>query len=187
MIINTNTHITNFYFDLSRNAFYNGIPNDIKEEKLVLSTSTSFFIRQSIEYKIKRILGIDYILINDKPDKRSVEKYFKAIENNMSFYTTKNFNFEIIKKIHSWTHTYIHGGYRPEPWKTETALFYLNELFFSGKTSRKKSFSLYAGIELKESELESLKSNTESTIKSLDNSETSVKWAWPPEVAIIKD
>ena len=73
---NTNSHITNFYFDLARNIFWNGIPSDHQEERLVLATTTPFIIRQSIEYKIKRILGIDYILVNEKPDIRSTEKFF---------------------------------------------------------------------------------------------------------------
>ena len=76
LLINTNSHISNFYYDLSTNLFWSGIPSQHQEERLALASSTPFIIRQSIEYKIKRILGIDYILINGNIDNRITEKCF---------------------------------------------------------------------------------------------------------------
>lgn len=96
---NTNTHISNFYYELAQNIFYNGKPGTHEEEYFTLSSSTPFIIRQSIEYKIKRVLGIDYILLDGKPDIRSMKKYFKAIEANKNYYTVK-FDFDILKTIH---------------------------------------------------------------------------------------
>jgi hypothetical protein len=186
LLFNSNSHITNFYNDLSNNIFWHGIPGKNPEERLALATSTPFIIRQSIEYKIKRILGIDYVLINGKPDNRLVEKCFKAIDNNMEFYRTNNFDFKVIKLIHAWSHYYIHGGYRPAPWRTETAINYLDNLFYSGETSNKRLLSLYAGIEVKEENLEKLKQRTEGTIKNDSISDIKIKWLKQPEIAIIK-
>ncbi len=185
LLINTNSHTTNFYYDLSVNVFWNGMPGDHPEEQLVLSTSTPFIIRQSIEYKIKRILGIDYILIDDNPDKRSMKKFFGAIRNNKEFYQIRNFNFDTIEGIHSWTNLYVHGGYRPESWQTETALNYLKPLFYSGETSQKRSYSRYAGVEVKESDLVDLKRNTDRRIKKGVKGEVYIKWLRTPEVAVL--
>jgi hypothetical protein len=185
LILNTNTHISNFYFDLLSNTFLNGNIGEHPEEKLVLGTSTTFFIRQAIEYKIKRVLGIEYILLDGKPDIRSMDKFLKAIESNKIYYKVK-FDFDILKTIYSWTHTYIHGGYRPEPWKTETAINYLSLIYYNGETSNVNSYSLYAGIEVNSSELASLKINTEETLTNEAGlKKLFISWLSKPEVAIV--
>lgn len=186
LLINTNSHISNFYFDLSSNVFWNGMPSKHPEERLVLASSTPFIIRQSIEYKIKRILGIDYFLIDGKQDIRTAEKCFHAIDSNKPFYKTKGFDFKIVKQIYSWTNYYVHGGYRPEPWRTETANNYLKGLFYAGVTSVKYSLSLYAGIEVLESDLDKLRTNTEKNIKNGVQGKVDIEWLTQPEVAIIK-
>ena len=185
LLRNTNRHITNFYQDLSKNIFWNGIPGNHPEERLVLATSTPFIIRQSIEYKIKRILGIDNILINGRSDIRSMEKCFRAIENNTNFYKVKDFDFRTVKLIHSWTHYYVHSGYRPEPWRTETAIHYLNNFFYSGQTSQSNSYSLYAAVEVNEADLEELNRKTEESIKKDAHGDICIRWLSKPEVAVI--
>lgn len=180
---NTNTHISNFYYDLAYNSFWNGLPSEHPEERLALSTSTPFTIRQAIEYKVKRILAIDYLTKNKKPFNRTPELCFKILDKCSEILTLNNFTFEIIKNIYSWTHTYIHGGYRAEPWKTESALDYLNKVYYSGETSINNSFSIYAGIEIRESDLPELKLTTERVCKEND---LEIKWLTQNEVAILK-
>ena len=187
LLANTNSHITNLYFKLAMNVFWHGAPGEHPEEQAVLSSSTPFFIRQCIEYKIRRILGVDYWLVDGKPDIRSVSKCFKAIDNNKIFYKTKSIDFEEVERIHSWTNIYIHGGYRPEPWRTETAITYLTELFYSGQTSINNSFSAYAGIEVLEKDLPTIKENTEKSIKDQCKGNVEIRWINMPEVAVIKN
>lgn len=91
-----------------------------------------------------------------------------------------------MKQIYSWTNYYIHGGYRPEPWRTETANNYLNFFFYSGATSIKSSLSLYAGIEVLESDMDKLRKNTEKNIKKGVQGVVHIDWLFNPEVAIIK-
>jgi|TARA_B110000238_G_C16028402_1_gene396304 hypothetical protein len=185
MIMNTNTHISNFYNTLSFNVFWSGKPGEHLEENLALASSTPFIIRQSIEYKIKRILGIDYLLINEKPDIRTTERCFKAIENNEIYYKTKGINFPIIKLIYSWSNTYIHGGYRPNPWQTENAINYVKKLFYVGETSKVNSFSIYASVEVLKEDLTTIKKLTEKSIKKDIKGKLEIKWLNKPELAII--
>jgi hypothetical protein len=187
LVGNTNSHITNFYYGLAQNIFYNGKPGTHEEEYFSLSSSTPFIIRQSIEYKIKRILGIDYIELFGKPHKTLANIYFKALRNNNKFYKTRNFDFEIVEKIHSWTHLYIHGGYRANPWLTETALYYLQGLFYSGKTSQSSSLSLYAGVEIVEIDLQELLKITQDFIKNEIGQDANIIWLIRPEVAYLKN
>lgn len=187
LVGNTNAHITNFYFQLLSNTFWTGNVGQHPEEKKVLSSSSPFLIRQAIEYKIKRVLGIDYIMLNSKPDNKMMDKCFKAIESNKDkgYYSTK-FEFDILKKIYRWTHVYIHGGYRPEPWKTETAINYLSLFFYSGLTTDSNLFSLYAAVEVKATDIESLKANTVKIIEQEAASNTlKIVWTINPEIAIV--
>lgn len=184
---NTNSHISNFYYDLAQNIFYNGKPGKHEEEYLTLSSSTPFIIRQSIEYKIKRILGIDYIEISGKPHKTLANVYFRALKNNKSFYKTRKFDFETIELIHSWTHFFIHGGYRARPWAIESALAYLNEFFYSGITSQKTSLSLYAGIEIFESDLSEIIQRTQNFLKKEISQDANIIWLSRPELAYMKN
>ncbi|MGD8780941.1 MAG: hypothetical protein PVH88_18490 [Ignavibacteria bacterium] len=161
LIINTNTHITNFYYDLAQNIFWNGKPGFHDEEHRVLNTSTPFFIRQAIEYKIKRILGINLIYENGKVQRTRAKVYFDAFKKNIKYYKVCTLDIHLIEKIHNWSHNSIHGGYRPEPWIIETALYLLKDFFHSGKTKIANSHSLHAALEVYESDLEKLRLNTE--------------------------
>jgi hypothetical protein len=187
LIVNTNTHISNFYYDLAQNVFYNGKPGAHEEEYFSLSSSTPFIIRQSIEYKIKRVLGIEYIELSGKPHKTLANVYFKAIRNNNLFYRTRKFDFETIEKIHSWTHLHIHSGYRAKPWVTETALNYLKEFFYSGITSQATSFSLFAGVEIVETDLQDLIKQTEDSIKNELGQDAVIIWRTKPELAYLRN
>ncbi|QHT71175.1 hypothetical protein GXP67_33250 [Rhodocytophaga rosea] len=186
LILNTNIHPSNFYNELSKNIFWNGKPGIHGGEKIVLASSAPFIVRQSIEYKIKRILGIDYLLVNNKPDIRTTERCFNTLEKNRRFYRTKDFDFQVIKQIHSWTNYYIHGGYRPEPWRIETAINYLDNLFFSGNTSNDAYITSYAGVEIFEDDLINLRENTEKSLKEGLTGDVKIKWIRVPEVAMIK-
>jgi len=186
MVLNTNTHITNFYQDLSYNSFWHGKPGNHLEQNLVLSSSTPFIIRQTIEYKIMRILGINYYLVNGKPDIKFMSKLFKTLEINKTYLTTK-IDFDFLKKIHSWSSKYIHGGYRPYPWQTETALNYLQDLFYSGQTSNPNNYSLYAGVEIENENLQKFTLNIKKSLKESykPNDDLKVFWLDKPEVAIV--
>ena len=181
LVVNTNTHITNFYFDLSQNIFKEGAPGEHPEEKFVLSTTTPFFIRQSIEYKVKRCLGIDFWLKNGSSDIRSTETCFEIIK-KIDFFKTDNIDFDIVKHIYSWTNLYIHGGYRAEPWRTETAINYLSSLFNQAENS------LFAGIKVFKSDVPRIKEIAEKHIRfKNDQNEIYIRWRNKPEVAIIPD
>lgn len=182
---NINNHITNFYFNLAKSIFFQGAPGTHNEESLVLATSTPFIIRQCIEYKIKRILGIDHITRKGSPDETNAPFYFNALQNNKDYYKTKNIDFEIIAKIHSWTNLYIHGGFRARPWITETALNYLKRLFFEGLTTNSNSDSLYSGIEVDRNMRKSLKHHTSEYIERKLGSDYQIVWLQQPEVAFV--
>ena len=133
LVGNTNTHISNFYHSLAKNTYFYGRPGDHAEEALVLGTSTPFLIRQSIEYKIKRILGIKSIKIDGKDDFNAMTKYWLLVKSNLAFYDMRNFDFKLVEFIYKWCHRYVHGGLRAFNWQTECAIDYLAKVFDSGQ------------------------------------------------------
>lgn len=187
LIGNTNSHLSNFYFELANNVFWLGKPNDRKEEKLVLSTSTPFVIRQSIEYKLKRALGIQYILKEGKLDKTKTSTYFDVFKSCQQYYRLRNLDLEIIETIHSWSHFYVHSGQRAEPWRTETALYYIGKLNYKGPTSDSSLLSTYASIEIDQINVEKARKQAEEKIKELNGEDTEIIWDSHPEVAVINE
>jgi hypothetical protein len=181
LLFNTNSHITNFYFDLSKNIFFTGEPGMHLEEHLVLSTSAPFFIRQCIEYRIKEILGIESVIMNNIIDIRVMDKCFVVLKGNSSLYKSIKFDIAIIKNIYKWSHEYIHGGFRPILWKTETALEYLKLLFYEIKTPN--SFSMYGAVEANKSNKNAIKKSTEEGFKKLISGEFTINWSSEPKIA----
>ncbi|MEZ5069890.1 MAG: hypothetical protein R2751_02710 [Bacteroidales bacterium] len=178
--------LSRFYFELADNIFWTGKPSDHKEEKLVLATSTPFVIRQSIEYKLKRVLGIQYILNKGKLDKTSTSIYFDGFKSCQKYYRLRNIELEIIETIHSWSHFYVHSGLRAEPWRTETALFYASRLNYIGPTLDSSLLSVYASFEINEEDIEEAKRLAEAKIKEEIGDEIEIVWDSHPEVAVIK-
>lgn len=187
LVGSTNTHTSNFYYSLARNVFYHGKPGGNQEEQQTLSSATPFIIRQSIEYKIKRILGIDFIAISGRPHQTAAKLYFKFLRRNSAYFNTRGFDFETIELIHNWTHLFIHGGYRAAPWVTESALHYLNEFFYSGATSDVSRLTKFASVEIKASDLPALKQQIQAVVAECLGSEAQIVWLSRLEVAILKD
>lgn len=106
------------------------------------------------------------------------------MKENKQIIRTRSFDFNLIEKIYSWTNTYIHGGYRPYPWKTETALNYLSNLFYNGETTQMNYYSIYAGVEILESDIPIFKKRVEESLKSYSE-DVQIKWLEDIEVAII--
>lgn len=178
LLFNSNTHVTNFYYELSKNIFFRGEPGEHQVEHLVLNTSTPFVIRQCIEYRIKEILGVEPVLVNNIYDIRIIEKCFKVLKGNSHLYKSIKFDISIVRCIYKWTHEYIHGGFRSVPWKTETALKYLGLLFYETKTPT--SFSMYGAVEADKINKDALKKNTEEEFRKLISGDFSINWHAEP-------
>ncbi|CRF35340.1 hypothetical protein BRSU_2589 [Brachyspira suanatina] len=111
-----------------------------------------FLIRQSIELKLKNILGIDYIINSDngKLIKIPGDKLLNFVFNNENIKVPNTLEIEIIKKIHNWTQIFIHGGFVINIWQIHIAHIVLND-FFSPNTysdTEKKIFSIYGSVKM---------------------------------------
>ncbi|NMC98303.1 MAG: hypothetical protein GYA62_01085 [Bacteroidales bacterium] len=103
-----------------------------------------FLIRQSIELKIKNCLGIDVILdSHGYMKKMTADKLIDFVYKNEHI-KIPEIGKSIIKKIHSWTQFFIHGGFILNVWQIDIAQEIIRPLFMHGETQ--KTISIYGSI-----------------------------------------
>ena len=116
---------------VARGLFYNSL---LKENSLPYKESqgmVGMVIRQSIEVKTKRLLGIYEIKKLKAKSFYSFKKLFDFIEINKSDIIYDPIDFEILKQVYSWSCTYIHNAELGYIWQNEIALSYLLRSFFA--------------------------------------------------------
>jgi hypothetical protein len=90
-----------------------------------------FLIRQSIELKIKNALDINFIVDrNGRMLKIPGDKLMGFFFKNKNI-ELQNIKKSIIRKIHSWTQYFVHGGYVLNIWQIDIAHSLIKPLFFS--------------------------------------------------------
>lgn len=120
--------------------------------QFIRQPTAAFLLRQAIELRIKNCLGI-YVIYDKSgmPAKITPDTFIDFIyDNNKIIFPIKK---SILKKIHSWTNYYIHGGILPELWKIELAQCLLGDLF-SGGEKPGVGFSLYGSIQIEKTYFE---------------------------------
>ncbi|TYT75682.1 hypothetical protein [Desulfobotulus mexicanus] len=122
----------------------------ITNQRVSIATSI-FLIRQALEVKLFCALGIDNIQNTDgsivklTPD-RLVDFYFNHSENIIM---PKTITKSVIKKIHSWTHNYIHTGILINHWLIDFALELLSPLMGLKVDEEAERFHINGGISIK--------------------------------------
>jgi hypothetical protein len=91
------------------------------------------YIRQSIEIRTKRILGIYtiYPVRGHKP--YDFKKLFDFFDANTTDIEYNQMNFDIMRKIYWWACRYVHNGEVSYLWQTESAFHYLSPFFAIGE------------------------------------------------------
>ncbi len=143
-LININNVISNIY-----NLQYN---INVEDENLLFIMSI-FQIRQAIELKIKNILGIDFILSNNKILKIEGDKLIDFISKNKSIELDREIiNIDMVRKIHNWTQCFIHSnsGNICNIWKIHIAHKILINMFNSGEAinGNKRIYSIYGAVKI---------------------------------------
>jgi len=109
----------------------------------VLSPSSIFLIRQSIELWLKEIFGIRFVTDgNDKLIRLQPERLFELIDKKS---VTIPVSKSVIQKIHQWTQAYVHAGWLTFAWEIEHAHHVLSPIFYSEKVIIEKAY--YDNIE----------------------------------------
>ncbi|PGA16231.1 hypothetical protein COL65_20280 [Priestia aryabhattai] len=135
-------------------------------DDIVTMPSSIFFIRQAIEIRLKNAFGIVSIRDKDgKFKKITGENFLNLVDENspdIEFPIKKS----IVRKIHSWTNYYIHGGSINYSWHIEWAHYMLQPLFNSGEVEN-VGWHISGSIKMKKSYYNDI----ENRIKGLFNNE----------------
>ena len=175
ILISTNILPSAVHFDNAKILFYS---HDIRkqfQDNYSVDLLVIYGIRLSLESRIKRLLGIDYVITSKKHNIGlsqfiEISKMLKHVE------YAKEIDWEEIDWIVKWLNHFIHRLIRPYPWVIHQCIVIL-ENFVSPRsiltTSNKKILSFYsATVVLNE---EKLKNEIERHLKKIDE-EIIIRW-----------
>lgn len=135
---------------MAKNFFYSSL---IKKNVFPYKESqgmVAMTIRQSIEIKTKRILGIYKInKVKIKAKDYGFKRLFEFIEENRSDILYDPIDFEVLKDIYKWSCAYIHNGDVSFLWQTETALSYLRTYFAPGVSQAANKRSVFGAFKIR--------------------------------------
>lgn len=113
------------------NLLFNGIVDYSNNACFI---NLAFLMRDSIELRIRKALGISQILLNDKSAKIANDDFVDFIFDNDNI-KLPNINKAIVKKIFDWCNFHIHKGIVLYEWQLVLIYEYMQPLFASGETS----------------------------------------------------
>lgn len=125
-----------------------------------------FFIRQAIELRLNKMLGIYLAWDENKRLPKKVNLITEVLElikqhsNNIALPVPVT----SLQNIYKWTNWYIHAGIHAPEYLIESALYFLKPLFSPGR--HKTLESIHGSIKIKKSFYESAIKTLEETIKS---------------------
>lgn len=126
------------------------LKNDLNPFSPLLSFNSSvFLIRQSIELKLKNILGIDYTINTDNGNLICIpgDKLLDFVFDNPNIEIPNTLEKDIIRNIHKWTQIFIHGGFITNIWQIHIAHKILFPLF--EPNYHMNTWSIYGSVKIK--------------------------------------
>lgn len=106
-----------------------------------------FALRQSLEVKFRRILGVHGIHDRNYDSLRIRHEFFPAfIDQNLSHFRIRYDSLTNLTKIYRWTNHFIHTGDIPLVWEAWYAIRYSRDLFRPTEPDENSSWSTYDGV-----------------------------------------
>lgn len=143
-------------------------------------------LRQSLELKMQRILGIEYI--RDLKGEKIYTKhhfFFNFILKNKEHFDLSSINIKIIQKIFEFCNLSVHIGVMPYVWQMNYAMKFCDPLFFD-ENKKNKGFHFHSSVKI--SNYNELKEKLENKLLiKFPNPEYELKIQWlKPEAQILK-
>lgn len=144
LILNTNHSVSHSYYMGVRFALY-GVDSEKFNTYDSRFINATLMIRNTIEQRIKGLLGIDSIHRPRNPIPLSV--IIDVLCDLKQLHLKPGIELKKIGQINNWANHFLHRGIRPKPWQLEWAEYELGKMFFIGDTSDKRTHSIYAAFE----------------------------------------
>lgn len=179
LILNTNQSLSHFYYDEVLSLLYGEqMKSTNSDAKFNLATLA---IRHALEQRIRNLIGLDYLLINNQPIMFSTVLEVLTKLQNLKKQTSIDIN--RLRKINDWANRHLHRGLRPLTWQMEWAENEIGKLFFIGKTIDEQSLSLFASFET--DDLSELREEFEHQINlNYPGKNIQIKWSLRAEINI---
>lgn len=106
-------------------------------------------LRQSLESRFQRIIGVE---LHDKDGKGPKVRhgfYYKFIADNQDEVELRDCNLKAISSVYDWCNDIVHGAYQPLSWQLPFAHQVCAPLFFSGKSDDGNRWSVYGAARIR--------------------------------------
>jgi hypothetical protein len=137
-------------FKISNNLFWtNAFSNNFVDMRVGLNLSV-FTLRQSLELKYRRILGVGGMYNKDTENEPKLrhDYFYSFIKANMSHFNFHTPQIADIWKIYRWTNSTIHTGNIPRLWELQFALKVVNPFFAPQPASHTGAWSIHSSVEI---------------------------------------
>ena len=137
VLINGGKSYENYSYEMNRianNLYWNSLyRSNIMDQKMSINLS-NFALRQALELKFKRILGIYDVYTKNLDGPKLRHDFFpEFINNNASHFTIPYDHLAFLINVYKWTNRTIHIGENPRIWELRLALDYLAPFFKWGE------------------------------------------------------
>ncbi|EKF9419387.1 hypothetical protein O1B78_003584 [Vibrio cholerae] len=112
-------------------------------------SASSYFLRQSLELKFRRILGVNDIVDSNGNRAKIRHEYFpEFINKNISHFDLNGSKIPNLLKIYKWTNQTIHTSAVPLIWEQWFAFEYCNSFIFPSQLELGKKWSIHNSVKV---------------------------------------
>lgn len=141
-----NQHTVFIYKD-SRSAYWNSCNKYRAVSHRGNLSASCYFLRQSLEVKFRRILGLIDITDNNHNSAKIRHDFFpEFIKNNIEHFELNQIAIPNLTKIYKWTNSTIHTSAMPYIWEQWFALNYCDNFFFPEPLKPGKGWSIHSSV-----------------------------------------
>jgi len=138
---------TVFIYHNARNSYWASLSNDNNVDHKGNQSSSCYFLRQSLELKFRRILGVNDVTdINGKSARIKHEYFPEFINRNIEHFSLSGSKITNLLKIYKWTNTTIHTSMVPFIWELWFAFEYCDNFMLPKPAVLGQNWSIYNSV-----------------------------------------
>lgn len=107
-----------------------------------------FVLRQALEAKFNRIIGVYFFDKNEKTPKVKHDFHYAFIASNPDCFEFTSVDFSLLGKIYDWCNSIVHQAYQPLAWQISHAQSVCSGLWADGPNTQKGGWSIHGGVRI---------------------------------------
>lgn len=140
---------TVFIYKNAINSYWGSLSQGNKLDHKGNISASSYFLRQSLELKFRRILGVTQILDSKGNSPKIRHEYFpEFIKKNISHFDLSGSSIPNLLKIYKWTNYTIHTSASSFIWEQWYAFEYCNNFIFPKSVDDGKRWSIHNSVKI---------------------------------------